>query len=211
MKKILLLPLLSAISILPLSAQNSPSLPTNPEDAMAAAAELLKAFQGGTNSPFSAMGGKPAVDFRELKALLPGQIADLPRMEAGGKKTGAFGAHISTAEGNYGAADGPKLDLKITDLGAMGPLGAMAGLGWMSAEIDSEGDSGYERTADYHGNKALEKYSAKTKSGTATIMVGGRFLIEIEGEKIEPSQLKAAAESIDYGALDRLAQRPYVE
>jgi hypothetical protein len=81
----------------------------------------------------------------------------------------------------------------------------------MSAEIDSEGDSGYERTADYHGNKALEKYSAKTKSGTVTIMVGGRFLIEIEGEKIEPSQLKAAAESIDYGALDRLAQRPHVE
>jgi hypothetical protein len=211
MKKILLLPLLTGVLILPVSAQNSPSLPTSPEDAMAAAVELLKAFQGDTNSPFSAMGGKPAVDFRELKELLPAQIADLPRTEAGGKKTGAFGAHISTAEGKYGSADGPELNLKITDLCAMGPLGAMAGLGWMSAEIDSEGDAGYERTVDYNGNKALEKYSAKTKSGTVTIMVGGRFLVEIEGVNIVAAQLKAAAAAIDYSALDQLAIRPHDE
>ncbi len=211
MKKILLFPLLAAVAHFPASAQNAPTMPRNTDDTMAAAAEMLKAFQGGTNSPFAAMGGKPAVDFRELKALLPDEISGLRRTEASGKKTGAFGINVAVAEAQYGNDDGPQIDLKITDMGSMGPLGAMAGLGWMSAEIDSEGDSGYERTVDYHGNKALEKYSAKSKSGTATVMVGGRFMIEIEGENIEPAQLKAAAEALDYEALDRIAKRPHVE
>lgn len=207
----MLLPLLAALATARLPAQNTPGLPANADEAMAAAAELMNAFQGGTNSPLAAMGGKPAVDFRELKALLPGELAGLPRTEASGKKTGAFGINVSVAEGRYGNADGPQIDLKITDMGAIGPLGAMAGLGWMSAEIDSEGNSGYERTVDYRGNKALEKYSAKSKSGTATVMVAGRFMIEVEGKNIEPAQLKAAGEAIDYDALDRIAKRPHVE
>ena len=193
------------------SAQNQPGLPADAKEAMAAAAEFMKAFQGGTNSPFASMGGKAAVDFRELKALLPEQISGLPRAEAGGKKTGAFGVNVSTADARYGESEGPQINLKITDLGSMGPLGAMAGLGWMSAEIDSESDTGYERTVDYKGHRALEKYSTESKSGTATIMVGGRFLVEIEGRNIEPAQLKAAAEAVDYDGLDRLAKRPQVE
>lgn len=195
-----------------LSAQNQPDSPADAKEAMAAAAEFMKAFQGGSNSPFAAMGGKPAVDFRELKALLPEQLAGLPRTEASGKKTGAFGVNVSTAEARYGGKeDGPQINLKITDMGAMGPLGAMAGLGWMSTDIDSESDNGYERTVDYKGNKGLEKYSTESKSGTATTMVGGRFMIEIEGQNIEPAQLKTAAEAFDYDALDRLAKRPQVE
>jgi hypothetical protein len=184
---------------------------TSSPDPMAAMAEMMKAFQGGTNNPLAAVGGKPAVDFRELRALLPEEIGGLRRTNAQGKKTGAFGAGISEASGNYGEAGGPQLTVEIKDLGAMGPFGAMAGLGWTATEIDSESDQGYERTTEYNGRKGLEKFKSADKSGSASVMVSGRFMIEIKGNGIEPGQLKSAAESIDFAALERLANRPHIE
>lgn len=180
-------------------------------DAMAAAAQFMQAFQGGTNNPLAAMGGQPAVDFRELRALLPEELAGLRRTKARGQKTGAFGANISEATGEYGESGGLRLEVKITDLGAMGPFGAMAGFGWMATEIDSEGDDGYERTAQFQSRKGLEKYNTAAKSGSVKLMTGGRFMIDIEGSDIEPARLKAAAEGLDLDALDRLATRPQVE
>ena len=180
-------------------------------DAMATAAQFMQAFQGGTNNPLAVVGGQPAVDFRELRALLPEKLAGLPRTKAGGKKTGAFGANVSEATGEYGTPDGAQIEIKITDLGAMGPFGAMAGFGWMATEVDSESDDGYERTAQFKGRKGLEKYQTAAKSGSVNLMTGGRFTIEIEGHNIEPAQLQAAAEALDFDALDRLAKRPQVE
>lgn len=180
-------------------------------DAMAAVAQFMQAFQGGTNHPLAALGGQPAVDFRELRALLPAELAGLRRTNTRGQKTGAFGAHLSEATGEYGESGGPRLEVKITDLGAMGPFGAMAGFGWMAAEIDREGDDGYERTTQFQGRKGLEKYHTAAKSGSVNLMAGSRFRIEIEGSNIEPAQLKATAEGLDLDALDRLAKRPQVE
>jgi len=178
---------------------------------MAAAAQLMNAFQGGTNNPLAAMGGKTAVDFRELRALLPEEAAGLRRTSANGRKTGAFGVHVSEAVGDYGVSEGPRLEIKITDLGAMGPAAAMASLGWTATEVDSEGDQGYERTTDYQGRKGIEQFRTIDKSGTAKVMLGGRFMVEISGTNIEPSQLRAAVESLDLGALERIANRPQIQ
>lgn len=180
-------------------------------DMMAAAAQFLSALQGGTNSPFGAMGGQTSVDFRELRGLLPGELAGLRRTKASGRKTGAFGFNVAEATGEYGEGEGPRLEVKITDLGAMGPAAAMASFGWMSTEVDSEGDAGYERTTEYQGRKGMEEYRTADKSGTAKVMAGGRFMVEISGRNIEPAQLAAAAGSIDLGALERLGNRPRVE
>jgi len=185
--------------------------PEGTPDPLAAAAQLFQAFQGGTNNPLAAMGAKPAVDFRELRALLPEEAAGLRRTSARGKKTGAFGAGVSEATGDYGEAGTPQLEIQIKDLGAMGPLGAMAGFGWTSAEIDSEGDDGYERTTQYKGRKGLEKYRTIDRSGSATVMIAGRFMVEIKGHNIDPAQLRAAVEAIDFDALERLANRPQVQ
>jgi hypothetical protein len=42
-------------------------------------------------------------------------------------------------------------------------------------------------------------------------MVAGRFMVEVSGNNIEPAQLKAAVESIDLGALERLGNRLQIE
>lgn len=87
----------------------------------------------------------------------------------------------------------------------------MANLGWTATEIDSEGDDGYERSTEYQGRKGIEKYRTIDKSGSAKVMAGGRFLLDISGSNIEPAKLRAAVESIDLGALERLGNRPQVE
>ena len=193
------------------TTNTDPAAPGEGADTMAAAAKFMNLLQGGTNSPFAAMGGKPAVDFRELRTLLPEEAAGVRRTAANGRKTGAFGVNISEATGEYGDAEGPRLEVKITDLGAMGPAAAMANLGWTATQIDSEGDDGYERTTEYQGRKGIEKYRTIDKSGSAKVMAGGRFLLEISGNNIEPAQLKAAVESVDLGALERLGNRPQIE
>jgi hypothetical protein len=178
---------------------------------MAAAAQFMNVLQGGTNNPFAAMGGKTAVDFRELRALLPAEISGLRRTNASGRKTGAFGVNVAEATGEYGEGEGPRLEVKITDLGAMGPAAGMANFGWMATEVDSEGDQGYERTTEFQGRKGLEEYRTIDKSGSAKVMVGGRFMVEVSGRNIEPAQLKTAVGSIDLGALERVGNRPQIE
>ena len=187
------------------------SAPEGTPDPLAAAAQLFQAFQGGTNNPLAAIGAQPAVDFREIRALLPEEAAGLRRTSARGKKTGAFGAGVSEATGDYGEAGTPQLEIQITDLAAMGPLAAMADFGWTSAEIDSEGDDGYERTTQYEGRRGVEKYRTIDRTGSVKVMVAGRFMVEVKGDNIDPAQLRAAAEAIDFDALERFANRPHIE
>lgn len=200
---------LSALAGLIKTFQGAPA-PEGTPDPLAAAAQLLQAFQGGTNHPFAGLGAKPAVDFREIRALLPEEAAGLRRTSARGKKTGAFGANVSEATGDYGEAGTPQLEIQITDLAAMGPLAAMADFGWTSADIDSEGDDGYERTTQYEGRQGVEKYRTIDRTGSVKVMVAGRFMVEVKGDNIDPAQLRAAAEAIDLDALERLANRPHV-
>jgi hypothetical protein len=174
------------------------------------AAQFLQALQGGEN-PLGALGGQPPVNFRELRELLPEELAGLKRTEIGGQKTGMLGANISEAEAKYGQPGGPAIEVKITDLAAMGAFGAMAGFGWAAGEIDRESDRGYERTTEFKGHKGLEKYDTTARRGNASVMVANRFMIEIESRDIDPAQLRTAAEALDYDALDRLAKRPVIE
>lgn len=180
---------------------------TEAKETMAAIAAMIKSFESGAQNPLAALGGKETVDFRQLRALLPEELAGLRRTNARGEKTGAFGANISTADGEYGAPDGPRLTVKITDLGATGPFGALAGLGWLTTEVDSEGDEGYERTTMYGDYKGLEKYRNDAKSGSVNVVVANRFLVEVSGQNLEPIQLQTAAASLDFVALEQLGKQ----
>lgn len=171
---------------------------------MEAAAEMLKNFINSTNLPFAGV-GKPA-EPRELMALLPAEILELRRTSIKGEKSGLLGANVVFAHGTYGVETGPQFVVKIADLAALGPLGAVTGLGLMSSEIESEGDEGYERTNQYQGHKGVEKYSTASKSGTAKIMINNRFLVEIEGKNIEPQQLKSAIAGVNLDPLTQMFQ-----
>lgn len=166
----------------------------------------VQALQGGTNSPLQSLGAGQPVDFRKLREWLPANLAGLGRTEDMGEKNGAFGFAVTRAEGEYGQPGQAWIKISVTDLAAMGPMAAMASMGWGAAEIDRESSSGYERTSIIQGNRALLKFDNKTRSGSANLMVGGRFLVEIEGQNISATQLPDALQALDFNALTSLAK-----
>jgi hypothetical protein len=160
-------------------------------------AEMNKGLAG------SGAGGQAAlVDFRALKALLPGDLAGLARKSASGEKAGAMGFGVSKAEGTYQGSGGSRLDVRLLDGGAMATLAGAVGL--MGMEIDKETDDGYERTTKIDGWKALEKYDGRSKRGEVKVFVGGRYLVEIDGEQVTPEIMKKAIADLDFAHLAAL-------
>ncbi|HCY75918.1 MAG TPA: hypothetical protein DHV28_08345 [Ignavibacteriales bacterium] len=143
------------------------------------------------------------VDFRDLKALLPESIGDLKRSNLEGEKVAAMGMNISHANADYSDADHTvSIDLKITDLGSVSGLSALAAYGWYMFDIDKENDTGYEKTITYKGNKGYEKYDNEGKYGELSVLVAKRFVIEANGNNILMDQLKAAVDMIDLAKLE---------
>ena len=141
------------------------------------------------------------VDFRELKALLPESLPGLTRSNAEGERTGAMGVDVAVASAQYSNESGTSIDVKISDMGSLsGPM-RLATLGWTLAQIDRETDDGYEKTTTFNGYKAFEKYWNSTKHGELSILVEGRFVVEVDGSDCEMSQIKDAAGKIDMGKL----------
>jgi hypothetical protein len=160
--------------------------------------ELMKAMGAimgaGTNAAVA------VVDFRELKALLPAELPGMKRTAASGEKNSAMGMTVAVAEGSYEGGDS-SVNIKITDMGGTGTLMGMAAAGWAMSEIDKETDTGYERTTTIDGNKAHEEYDTDDKSGETQVLVGGRFLVEVDGNSVTPEQLKSAVSKIDLKKL----------
>lgn len=157
---------------------------------------LGQMMQGGTNAAAN------IVDFRELKALLPAELAGMKRTSAGGEKNTAMGMTVSNAEGRYEAGDS-SITIKFSDFGGAG-FASMMAAGWTMQEVDRESDSGYERTSTIGGHKAMEKFDTANKSGSIEIMVAGRFMVEVNGDDITPEVLKDAVSKIDLAKLAAL-------
>lgn len=140
------------------------------------------------------------VDFRKLRELLPETVGDLERTNMEGQKGGAMGVSISTAEATYEGEERRRLTIKIADLGAVSGF-AMFGYGWAMADIDRESSSGYEKTTEYEGHKAHEKYNRDSRRGEMQVLVADRFVVEVEGRDVEMETVKNALAQVNLDAL----------
>lgn len=145
------------------------------------------------------------VDFRELKALLPEELAGMKRTDASGEKSGAMGMTVSKAEASY-EKDDANLNVDVTDIGGLTGFAAMAQYGWSMHEIDRETETGYERTLTLSGHKAHEEYDREGRSGTIQLMIKGRFIVEIRGSNIDGAALQDAAKQLPLGKLEGMAK-----
>ncbi len=154
----------------------------------------------------SANGGKKVetVDFHVLKDMLPGDLSGMKRTEATGEKNAAMGINIANAEGRYSNNAGASMNVKITDIGSMTGLAGMAMYAWATTEIDKETDTGYEKTSTFNGYKSHEKYDKSGKSGELTVIVGGRFVVEVQGNDVDMNAIKDAMNKIDLKKLDSM-------
>ncbi len=166
-------------------------------DAMAA---MGAAVSGAANS------GKKVetVDYKELKALLPEALPGMKRTAASGETSSAMGMQISNAEGRYSSDDGSSATIKITDIGSMTGLAGMTAYAWARVDVDRETDTGYEKTAMLNGYKSHEKYDKQSKAGEVSVLVGDRFVVEVEGNNVDMDAIKSALGKVDLGKLNRM-------
>lgn len=145
------------------------------------------------------------VDYKILKDMLPASLGSLKRTDATGEKSAAIGMQVSHAEGHYSDEQGnANITLKITDIGSMTGLAGMATYAWAMADMDRESSSGYEKTANFNGYKSHEKWDNSTKSGEISVLIGDRFVAEVNGDGVGMNALKDALSKINLKKLDSM-------
>ncbi len=171
--------------------------------------EEQEAVQRGMEALFKALGEQqqqaPAalVDHRELKALLPAEVKGMKRASASSEKSGAMGMAIARAEARFENGD-RSIEIEILDTGGLGSIGAMSHATWTSVEIDRETDTGFERTVQYRGFKAMEQYDRQNRTGSIQVLVGGRFIVKAEGSEVPIEAIRAALDAVDLKKLAAL-------
>lgn len=145
------------------------------------------------------------VNFRKLKELLPEELDDMKRTGFSGEKTNAFGINVSKSEGEYTSEDNnQKITITIMDMGSMKGLAGMTAFAWSWAEIDKESDDGFERTFEYKGHKAYEKYNTNYQDGEVQVLVAKRFMLEIKGSDTPMEKMHSALDEVNIGDLESM-------
>ena len=140
------------------------------------------------------------VDKDILKALLPDSVASLPRTGTEATKGGMATMQISEADGDY--SDPSKhVKLKVVDMGGAQLFGIAAA--WASVDIDRSSDTGYEKTGKVNGRPTHEKFDKSSGSGEYAVLIGGRFLVEADGN-VDMSALKDGVASVDPAKLESM-------
>jgi len=141
------------------------------------------------------------IGFRELKPLMPETIAGLARTKHIGETQKMLGIKFSQAEATYGEGD-RRVEAKLIDSGGAGVLLRMFA-GITGLEVDKETEDGSERTLELDGHKAYEKSSARNGITTSSlsVLVHGRFVVQLEGRGVTAEQLTAGFRDFDTGAL----------
>jgi hypothetical protein len=154
----------------------------------------------------AAAGGKKVetVPYQELKALLPESLPGMKRTDASGERNSAMGMTISNAEGRYQSEDGKSATIKITDIGSMTGLAGMTAYAWARVDVDRESETGYEKTSTFNGYKSHEKYNKQSKYGEISVLVGDRFVVEVDGNDVDMDAIKATLGKVDLGKLNSM-------
>ena len=163
---------------------------------------------GSRGSPAPASEPLLPAEQRRLKDLLPLRLLACERVSAKSESTGTLGTGVSLAEADYEGASTPavprrRLFLRLTDAKGLGSLvGATAALA--GTDIDKVTDDGHEKTTDFQGRKAYERYSKSARQGELHVVVADRFLVELAGEELTIEELRAAMRELDVGRLEAL-------
>lgn len=176
------------------------------QDMGAAVGEAMKAFgvMAGAAGTAAGAGSYEPVDFRKLKELLPQELAGFEKGDSSGEKNNAFGIAVSEAKQSFRTADGSKsVRFEITDPGSLAGPFALANM-WMNVDIDKETSNGYEKTSTVGGRKLHEKWNKNGKHGEVHLVVGNRFMVEIDARGVEMADIKSLISKIDVAKLEAM-------
>lgn len=168
--------------------------------AMRAIKEAAEAMEAA-----EAAGPVEPVDFRKLREALPESAGPARRTSVSGEKSGIGGFQISRAEADYAVGDG-RVRASIVDMGGAGTTATMMLAAWTMVEVDRETESAYEKTSTLDGHRSLERFNSEARSGSLDVLVGGRFLVELNGTRVSMDDLKTLFRHLDTDKLVSLLE-----
>jgi X-X-X-Leu-X-X-Gly heptad repeat protein len=154
--------------------------------------QMAKGFQQ------MAQGSAKAVDFEQLKALLP-SVDGWTMSEARGEQVNVPVA-ISRAEARY-RRDSSQVDLEIMDTALsqllLAPMSMFLGSGY-----SERSDDGFKRAATIGGQPGMEDWNTRSKRGEITTVVGNRFIVKATGHDVDSlDPVRQLVEAVDMGKL----------
>lgn len=141
------------------------------------------------------------VERRALRDVMPESVNSMDRTSIESAREGFGGITTTRANAEYQGGEG-RFELTITDLAGI-PFAGIATIGWAGVEIDRETDTEIERTFEFEGNRAMEKYNSASNSGEISVMSHG-FHIEGRGYNMSREQIHEAMGDAPIGELGRL-------
>lgn len=138
----------------------------------------------------------------ELKALLPEELLALKRKELSVGDNAMM--QLASAEAKYSDGDQKKIKLEIMD-GAGETGSAMVSILMMSFNMNKEKitETGYEKTAEINGNKAIIKENSGDNYVNSSIQMvaKNRYLITLTGDGISYDDLEKALNQLKLSQL----------
>jgi len=142
--------------------------------------------------------------FSKLVPILPDAIEGFVAEKAGGSTSSAVGFSLTEVSRTYhkGTEDAAQtVTIRITD-GTGNQFFAAAHAA--ATQFSKETPEGYERGFTLDNSPAVEKYTNENKEGTLTVMVAGRYLVEIAVKGLESSAMQEWWRKIDTKKLAEL-------
>lgn len=143
------------------------------------------------------------VDFTKLLPLLPEAPADWTADKPEGSTLDAGDAKITNVHRDYRKGEGedvPSTTINILDYVANPEYIAATTAAW---NFNAETPEGYSKSLTIDGQPGLETFEKEGKHGTLWLLVGKRFILEIETKNQEPKDLQEWLKRID---LKKLAE-----
>ena len=169
--------------------------------------EGLGAALEGIGEALQADADVETVDWRDLKDLVPRDIAGYERLSWDGENKGAFGIRISKIEARY-VSNGTDLKLNIVDLGTIKGA-AMKGFDFLDAEIDRENVDGIEATREWNGHPGYVATDTERSRNQAVgvVVVADRFIVtvELDGSNASVEELENVFDDFSFRRLTRMA------
>ncbi len=177
----------------------------NAGDMQKGAEDMAKGFEAMAKGLAGAAGGdanvKPVepVGFRELQTVMPAVAGWEKGSPTGEKMSSPFS--FSQASITYKKGDA-EIEQKIMDSGFNQLLFTPFTM-FMAAGYEKETQDGYEKSVNIAGNPGWEKWDKTSRSGELNVVVGKRFLVQVEGHDLD--DIKALHTLLEQTDLSKLA------
>ncbi|MFN7914665.1 MAG: hypothetical protein U0Q55_04950 [Vicinamibacterales bacterium] len=187
--------------------QSAQELQKNSGDMQKNAEEMAKGFEAMAKGLAGATGGDPnakpvdPVSFRDLQTVLPTVSGWEKGSPTGEKMTAPFAFSQTSVTYKKGEME---IEAKVMDSGFNQLLFAPFAM-MMAAGYEKETQDGFERSLMIGNNPGWEKWDKGTKNGELSVVVGKRFLVQLEGRELDDVKtLRTVLDQTDLKKLEGL-------